>query len=94
MKDEHDQSTPDMLTKRGRGRPRKVDAMSEAERARGYRQRKRDRAQQAADNPDLGMRWWNSLTRIDRAWWCGAANSARPADAFAAYVRKHGLPDL
>jgi len=32
-----------------------------------------------------GIKWWNSLDRFDRAYWCGRANSARPCDAYEAY---------
>jgi hypothetical protein len=32
-----------------------------------------------------GMRWWNSLTRGERAMWLERARSAVPADAWAAY---------
>lgn len=31
----------------------------------------------------FGMAWWNSITRLERAWWSGIADSARPCDAWA-----------
>lgn len=93
MKNDRDNATPDILHKRGRGRPRKPDALTPAERSRRYRQRKRDAEALAHDNPELGMRWYNGMTRIDRAWWHGRADSAAAVDAFAAYVRENGLPD-
>ena len=34
-----------------------------------------------------GMVWWNSLAETDRAAWLGQADSAVPADAWAAYKR-------
>ena len=32
-----------------------------------------------------GMAWWNSQTELVREFWLREANSARPADAWAAY---------
>ena len=32
-----------------------------------------------------GMVWWNSQTELVRAFWLRLANSARAADAWAAY---------
>ena len=32
-----------------------------------------------------GMVWWNSQTELVREFWLRVANSARPADAWAAY---------
>lgn len=41
-------------------------------------------------NPDgeAGMRWWDALTELQRAYWLGAAGSARPVDAWRAYLRR------
>jgi hypothetical protein len=41
----------------------------------------------AAERADAeaGMSWWNSLTALERAWWLALANSATPAEAWAAY---------
>ncbi len=33
----------------------------------------------------LGMAWWNRLTRQERAEWLARADSAVPADAWAAF---------
>ena len=40
MKDPKDKTTADLITKRGRGRPPKEDALSMAERSKAYRERK------------------------------------------------------
>lgn len=37
---------------------------------------------------ELGMRWWNQLREIERAYWLARANSAVPADAWAAFQRE------
>lgn len=34
-----------------------------------------------------GMAWWNDQTPHERSYWCRAADSPRPADAWAAYKR-------
>ncbi|MER9304259.1 hypothetical protein [Mesorhizobium sp. M0496] len=39
-----------------------------------------------------GMQWWNSLTEAERADWLVRAQSAVPAEAWAAYKR-HGAYD-
>lgn len=41
-----------------------------------------------------GMAWWNALSRFDRAYWLGVADSAVPADAWRAYQQHvgHGRP--
>jgi hypothetical protein len=41
------------------------------------------------DDAKRGTAWFNGLSRFDRAFWLGAANSAVPADAWAAYKRYH-----
>lgn len=35
----------------------------------------------------VGVSWWNSLSEADRLFWCRAAITAVPADAWAYYVR-------
>jgi hypothetical protein len=35
-----------------------------------------------------GMRWWNSLTEVDRLFWLQKADSARPVDAWDAFKRE------
>lgn len=52
-------------------------------------QRDHDRAD-TADAPECdhpGIRWWNSLTETQRAFWCRVADSARPVDAWEAAMR-------
>jgi hypothetical protein len=34
---------------------------------------------------EIGMAWWNSISPLKRAWWCGVADSAAPCDAWAAF---------
>jgi hypothetical protein len=34
-----------------------------------------------AEDPHVGMAWWNGISEKDRAYWLQAAKSARPADA-------------
>ena len=34
---------------------------------------------------ELGMAWWNNLTEPERSRWLARANSAVPADAWAAF---------
>ncbi|MER8524179.1 hypothetical protein NKH56_33640 [Mesorhizobium sp. M1076] len=38
-----------------------------------------------------GMQWWNSLTEAERADWLARADSAVPAEAWAAYKRQGRL---
>ena len=40
-----------------------------------------------------GIKWWNSLDRLDRAYWCGRAHSARPCDAYEAF-KAAGRPSV
>lgn len=54
MKQDADQFTPDFLDKPRRGRPRKPDALTPAERARRYRANKRAKLQ-APPNPYRAM---------------------------------------
>ena len=41
----------------------------------------------------LGMAWWNGLSEGERARWLDAADSAVPADAWAAYKAESYCPD-
>lgn len=47
--------------------------------------------QEPTPDEAAGMVWWNSLAESDRAAWLARADSAVPADAWAAYK---GLRDL
>jgi len=47
--------------------------------------------QEPTPDETAGMVWWNSLAESDRAAWLARADSAVPADAWAAYK---GLRDL
>lgn len=38
----------------------------------------------ATDNPSQGIKWWNEIQESERAYWCRAAGSAVPADAWRA----------
>lgn len=47
---------------------------------------------QATDRPptpdeSMGMEWWNHLSEADRAAWCKRAETAVPAEAWAAFKR-------
>ena len=42
---------------------------------------------------ELGMRWYNRLSRAERALWHRAAGSTVPADAWAAFQAGATLPD-
>jgi hypothetical protein len=35
-----------------------------------------------------GIAWWNALSASVRRYWLNQANSARPADAYAEYLRQ------
>lgn len=41
---------------------------------------------------EVGMRWWNSLTDRERAYWLDAAGSARAVDAWRAYRSRLYVP--
>jgi hypothetical protein len=41
--------------------------------------------QTATANDELGMVWWNRLSKKDRAEWLQVAGSARPVDAWRAF---------
>jgi len=38
------------------------------------------------DDPHAGMSWWNECSEQERAHWLMMAASARPADAYHAYL--------
>src|SRR5476651_1317591 len=42
----------------------------------------------ANSDPQAGISWFNSLSEAERARWLADAGSARPADAYATYLRK------
>lgn len=46
------------------------------------------------DNAQQGIEWWNELTEEARAIWLKVANSATPADAWAAYQESVNTPVL
>lgn len=37
---------------------------------------------------EVGMAWWNRLTKSQRRYWLDVAGSARPVDAYRAYQRR------
>jgi hypothetical protein len=37
-------------------------------------------------DPYQGMTWWNTLMEDERGYWLKVANSARPADAYHAFL--------
>jgi len=39
-----------------------------------------------AEDPHMGMNWWNSRSEKDRAHWLKLADSARPVDAYRAFL--------
>lgn len=67
MRQAVDHFTLDLIDKPKRGRPRKPDALTPAQRAREYRARKR--AAQEAPAPTMGLPWWkdpaNKVSRLD-----------------------------
>ncbi len=42
---------------------------------------------------ELGMAWWNQLSRFERAQWLARANSAVPAEAWAAWKAQQAPPE-
>lgn len=46
------------------------------------------------DNAQKGIEWWNGLTKEAREIWLKVANSATPADAWAAYQKSVNIPVL
>jgi hypothetical protein len=47
---------------------------------------RRDAERQTADD-ELGMAWWNGLTKRRRAYWLQRAGSCRPVDAWHCFKR-------
>lgn len=45
------------------------------------------------DDPDAGMTWWNECSEQERAHWLTMAASARPADAYHAYLLAEAYAD-
>ena len=45
------------------------------------------------DDPQAGMSWWNALSEVGRAHWLLMAASARPADAYHAYLLAEAYAD-
>lgn len=37
-------------------------------------------------DPDAGITWWNAMAEDERGHWLAKAQSAKPADAWAAYL--------
>ena len=37
-------------------------------------------------DPHQGMTWWNAMNEAERGYWLGLAESARPADAYNAFL--------
>ena len=44
-------------------------------------------------NPKAGVQWWNSLKERERAHWLGIAKSARPVDAWGAFLTDEAYSD-
>ena len=44
-------------------------------------------------DPDAGMRWWNECGEQERAHWLTMAASARPADAYHAFMLAEAYAD-
>lgn len=40
----------------------------------------------APADPHQGMAWWNAMAEAERGHWLGVAGSARPADAYDAFL--------
>ena len=40
----------------------------------------------ASADPHQGMTWWNAMAEAERGYWLGVADSARPADAYHAFL--------
>ena len=41
----------------------------------------------APADPHQGMTWWNAMTENERTYWLEVAGSARPADAYDAFLQ-------
>jgi len=46
-------------------------------------------SQQPTEYQQRGMDWWNARSEAARRYWCEQAGSARPADAYAEFRRRH-----
>jgi hypothetical protein len=44
-------------------------------------------------NPETGITWWNECSELERAHWVMMAASARPADAYHAYLLSETYAD-
>jgi len=47
----------------------------------------------AQDDPQAGMSWWNECSEQERGHWLMMAASARPADAYHAYLLAEAYAD-
>lgn len=45
------------------------------------------------NDPQAGMDWWNRCSETERANWLKAAGSARPADAYHAFLMVEAYAD-
>ena len=45
------------------------------------------------DAPEEGINWWNSIAEDERAHWLAQASSARPVDAWGAFLRSKAHAD-
>jgi hypothetical protein len=45
------------------------------------------------NDPHQGMAWWNALPESQRALWLHVAHSARPADAYHAFLLAEAYDD-
>jgi hypothetical protein len=43
--------------------------------------------------PEDGIDWWNNIAEDERAHWLAQANSARPVDAWGAFLRSQAHAD-
>lgn len=43
--------------------------------------------------PEAGVAWWNALTEAERGRWLAKAQSAKPVDAWAAYLADEAHED-
>jgi len=46
-----------------------------------------------AEDPHVGMIWWNGISESNRAYWLQAAKSAKPADAWQAWREAEAYDD-
>lgn len=45
------------------------------------------------DDPDAGMSWWNACSEQERSHWLMMSASARPADAYHAFMLAEAYAD-